>query len=47
MIVGGDIRLTSEALKHALAEGIRDEGCDVIDIGMVGTEQAYILQHHF
>ena len=40
-MLGGDIRLTSEALKNALSEGIRDAGSDVIDIGMVGTEQVY------
>ena len=33
--------LTSESLKNALSEGIRDGGSDVIDIGMVGTEQVY------
>ena len=41
VVLGGDIRLTSEALKNALSEGIRDAGSDVIDIGMVGTEQVY------
>ena len=41
VVLGGDIRLTSEALKLALGEGIRDAGADVIDIGMVGTEEVY------
>lgn len=41
IVLGGDIRLTSEALKTALSEGIRDAGVDVIDIGMVGTEEVY------
>ena len=41
VVLGGDIRLTSELLKNALSEGIRDAGSDVIDIGMVGTEQVY------
>jgi phosphomannomutase len=41
VVLGGDVRLTSEALKHALANGIRDTGADVIDIGMVGTEEVY------
>ena len=41
VVLGGDIRLTSETLKNALSEGIRDTGSDVIDIGMVGTEQVY------
>ena len=41
VVIGGDIRLTSEALKNALSKGIRDAGSDVIDVGMVGTEQVY------
>ncbi len=41
VVLGGDIRLSSEGLKNALIEGIRDAGSDVIDIGMVGTEQVY------
>jgi phosphomannomutase len=41
IVLGGDVRLTSEALKMALSEGIRDAGSDVIDIGMVGTEEVY------
>ena len=38
VVVGGDVRLTSNALKNALSNGLRDEGVDVIDIGMCGTE---------
>jgi phosphomannomutase len=41
VVLGGDVRLTSEELKHALANGIRDTGADVIDIGVVGTEEIY------
>lgn len=41
VVLGGDVRLTSEALKSALTEGIRDTGANVIDIGMVGTEEVY------
>ncbi|WP_304897784.1 phosphomannomutase CpsG [Methylicorpusculum sp.] len=41
MVVGGDVRLTSESLKIALAEGLMDAGVDVIDIGMTGTEEIY------
>lgn len=39
--VGGDVRLTSAELKQALANGIMDAGCDVIDLGMTGTEETY------
>jgi phosphomannomutase len=41
VVVGGDIRETSEALKMALSRGLQDGGVDVIDIGMVGTEEIY------
>jgi len=46
VVLGGDVRLTSEALKTALSEGIRDAGSDVIDIGMVGTEEVYFATSH-
>ncbi|MEW4983471.1 MAG: phosphomannomutase CpsG [Cycloclasticus sp.] len=46
IVVGGDIRLTSEALKQALAKGIMDAGADVIDIGMTGTEEIYFAAFH-
>lgn len=41
IVVGGDIRLTSEALKGALTEGLLDSGVNVTDIGMTGTEEIY------
>lgn len=41
MVVGGDVRLTSESLKNALASGLRDSGTNVIDIGLAGTEEIY------
>jgi phosphomannomutase/phosphomannomutase/phosphoglucomutase len=41
VVVGGDIRLTSESLKQALANGIMDAGADVIDLGVTGTEEIY------
>jgi phosphomannomutase len=46
VVLGGDIRLTSESLKMALSEGIRDAGADVVDIGMVGTEEVYFATSH-
>ncbi len=39
--VGADVRLTSEALKRALARGLTDSGIDVVDLGMTGTEEVY------
>lgn len=41
VVVGGDVRLTSKELKLALSDGLLDSGCDVIDIGMTGTEEIY------
>jgi len=41
VVVGGDVRLTSESLKAALSNGLLDSGADVIDIGMTGTEEIY------
>ncbi|MEX3018137.1 phosphomannomutase CpsG [Kluyvera sp. STS39-E] len=41
VVVGADIRLSSEALKTALAEGLMASGVDVIDIGLSGTEEIY------
>lgn len=46
MVVGGDVRLTSEALKLALANGLRDAGTDVLDIGVSGTEEIYFATFH-
>ena len=41
VVIGADIRLSSESLKQATAQGLMDGGCDVIDIGMTGTEEIY------
>src|SRR5690606_42036927 len=46
IVIGGDIRSTSEELKEALANGIMDAGCDVIDLGMTGTEHVYFASFH-
>ncbi len=45
-VVGGDIRLTSEALKTAFSEGLMDSGANVIDLGMTGTEEIYFATSH-
>jgi len=41
VVVGGDVRLTSEELKMAVADGLQDAGTNVIDLGMTGTEEIY------
>lgn len=40
-VVGCDIRLSSPGLTDALANGMMDSGCDVLDIGLCGTEEIY------
>lgn len=46
VVVGGDVRLTSESLKLALANGLMDAGTDVLDIGLSGTEEIYFATFH-
>lgn len=46
VVVGGDVRLTSEALKNALANGLLDAGVNVIDLGQTGTEEIYFATSH-
>ncbi|MFP1878145.1 phosphomannomutase CpsG [Lonsdalea quercina] len=46
IVLGSDVRLTSESLKLALAKGLQDAGTDVIDIGLSGTEEIYFATSH-
>ncbi|AHY06546.1 phosphomannomutase CpsG [Serratia sp. TSA_7] len=46
IVLGCDVRLTSESLKLSLAKGLQDAGTDVIDIGMTGTEEVYFATSH-
>ena len=46
VVVGGDIRLTSEELKKALADGLMAGGTNVIDLGLAGTEHIYFATSH-
>ncbi len=39
--VGRDCRLSSADLADAVARGLRSAGCDVLDIGLCGTEMIY------
>ena len=41
VVVGRDMRLSSPAIKEHLLRGLSDQGADLIDIGMVGTDQYY------
>jgi len=44
--VGRDVRLSSDKLVHALVAGLTDMGCNVIDIGLCGTEMVYFGAFH-
>ena len=46
VVVGHDIRLSSEAIKAALTEGLLEQGVDVYDIGLCGTEEIYFATSH-
>ena len=46
VVVGHDIRLTSESIKQALIEGLLEQGVDVKDIGLCGTEEIYFATSH-
>lgn len=41
VVIGCDIRLSSEALKQATIKGLNDAGVNVLDLGMTGTEEVY------
>jgi phosphomannomutase len=41
LVVGHDIRLSSPVLTRALIAGINDQGADVLDIGVCGSEEVY------
>ena len=41
VVVGRDMRLSSPAIKEHLIRGLTEQGADVVDIGMVGTDQYY------
>ncbi len=46
VVVGCDIRLTSESIKNALVRGLNDQGTNVVDIGVCGTEEIYFATSH-
>ena len=46
VVVGYDVRLDSPTLAEALSRGLTEGGCDVIDIGLCGTEEVYFQTSH-
>ena len=47
VVVGRDIRASSETLTDALVEGVVEAGADVLDLGLCGTEEMYFATTHF
>ncbi len=47
VVLGRDARASSEALTQAVAQGLIDQGCDVLDLGLSGTEEMYFATTHF
>ena len=41
VLIGRDVRESSPAISQALANGLTDAGCDVIDLNLCGTEMIY------
>ena len=46
VVLGRDVRLSSQALQDALTAGLNAAGRNVIDIGLCGTEEIYFQTHH-
>ena len=46
VVVGRDVRASSEGLQAALIAGLCDEGVEVVDIGLCGTEEVYFATGH-
>ncbi|KAF0150940.1 MAG: phosphomannomutase [Ignavibacteria bacterium] len=41
IVIGRDVRKSSPELAQALSNGLNDAGCDVLDLGLCGTEMIY------
>lgn len=47
VVLGRDVRASSEKLAKSVAQGLIDQGCDVLDLGLSGTEEMYFATTHF
>jgi phosphomannomutase len=47
VVLGKDMRLSSEALKNSLVQGITESGSDIIDIGLCSTDALYFTVGKF
>jgi phosphomannomutase len=46
VLIGRDVRESSPEISEALAKGLSDAGCNVIDLGLCGTEMIYYGTPH-
>lgn len=46
VVLGRDIRASSESLATAVAEGLMATGAEVLDLGLCGTEEVYFATGH-
>ncbi len=47
VVTGRDCRSSSTSLQGALHRGLMDQGVDVIDLGLCGTEEVYFATDHY
>jgi len=47
VVIGRDVRLSSDSLFKALAKGITEQGADVIDIGLASTPMMYFANANY
>jgi len=47
VVMGYDARASSPCLASAFANGVLDEGADILDIGLSGTEETYFATAYF
>ena len=47
VVLGRDIRASSTELADAVADALIAEGCEVLDLGLAGTEEMYFAVTHF
>lgn len=47
VVLGRDCRASSEDLAQAVAQALQDEGVEVLDLGLSGTEEMYFATSHF
>ncbi|WP_343115723.1 phosphomannomutase [Ostreiculturibacter nitratireducens] len=47
VVLGRDVRASSETLAESVSRALVDEGCKVLDLGLSGTEEMYFATSHF